>query len=123
MEPIKIERMCKPGDVNVNGYKYTIESYNKALEKFNERDYSPFSYVVHDVNDNTEYPTICGFVSHVTDDYISLFPIGNCQQFLLENKDKLKAIMRYIGDNFRDEEDHQLCDIINIIRFDVYIEK
>ena len=34
---VRIKRKCKPGEENINGIIYDLDSYAKAIERFNER--------------------------------------------------------------------------------------
>lgn len=105
-EIIKIKRVCKPGEVNQNGYKYTIDSYNKAMKEFNEKIkygmHVPFvsSYDSLDNLDFVDVEKSCGIISEVTDDYVSIIPLENNPiiDAIKENIDDFEMCMRYVAD-------------------------
>lgn len=131
---VTIKRKCIPGDVNVNGCVYTLDSYKKALEGFNESgpkvaeiffgDRNP--YENFNLTKFAEFKPNCGAsildirndeIDYKIDDEKLLHLLNN-----LNKENKLYAHMRYLGD--LDEEkstyDVKVYNIITIYGFDIF---
>lgn len=131
MNKIKIKRKCKPGETNVNGLVYDLESYNNAIERFGERiKYGisaelflcPKYRYMDELKRQSFYfvnpENCCGKIIDVTDEYIVVEPNSTDRAVLFNNiiNDgvELSAYMRYIGDNTITP-----AKVINIITFDI----
>lgn len=114
METIKIERICKPGETNVNGLTYDLVSYNKALEKFKECLSCGYGIGVELFLNRHAYPEIirknfpfidktnsCGKIIDITDEYIVIEPkneeiLNELNKYISD--DNIYAYMRFTGD-------------------------
>ena len=131
-EILKIQRVCKPGEINQNGYKYTIDAYNKAMEEFNEKIkhgmHVPFITTYNDPNFHCEFVDLeksCGIISEVTDDYVSIIPLSNNPiiDAIKDNIDDFEICMRYIGNKGNkyptDADGSKVVTDFKIICFDI----
>lgn len=134
MDVVKIKRKCKPGEKNVNGVTYDLESYNKAIEKFNERIKHGMPIELFVCKHHYQYmdrlkrqgyyfidpENCCGKIIEVTDDYIVVEPnslwAGNILKDLIDKGIEISAHMRYTSNSMTNP-----TKIINIITFDIII--
>lgn len=120
MDEIKIERICKPGDVNVNGIKYSRDSYDRALEFFNKENLlhpMEIDMYLKDKYLNGNIGVMCGKILEVYDDYIVVKPYPEFVEILTSKEYNPRAYMRYIGEL----EDDVAC-VQSIITFDILID-
>lgn len=128
---VRIKRKCKPGETNINGLVYDLESYNNAINKFNERlKYGisaelflcPKYRYMDELRRQSFYfvnpENCCGKIIEVTDDYVAIEP-NSTERAVLFNKlindgIELSAYMRYIGDTTVTP-----VKVINVITFDI----
>lgn len=130
---IKIKRACKPGETNVNGITYDLESYNEALKTFGERIkygmpvelISQEQYQEHLKNQNcfVDPEKCCGKIIDIYDDYIVIEPnstySGKLLMDLIDSGIELNAFMRYIGDK---DQTTKVLKVRNIVTFDIMEE-
>ena len=127
---VKIKRACKPGETNVNGITYDLESYNEALKRFGETIkygmpvelISQEQYQEHLKNQYyfVDPEKCCGKIIDIYDDYIDIEPnstySGKLLMNLINRGIELNAFMRYIGDK---DQTTKVLKVINIITFDI----
>lgn len=130
---VTIKRKCIPGEVNVNGCAYTLDSYEKALEKFNESGPKVSEIFFGDRNPYENF-NLTRFAEFKPNCAASILDIRNNEidykisdeklLYLLNNlnkENKLYAHMRYLGDldEEKSTDDVKVYNIINIYGFDI----
>lgn len=124
MKTFLIQRMCKPGEANINGNIYTKESYDKAFqsEEFKEKLNNGCVFVRESSIGGLD-PTITesiATVKNITDDYIEIMPKNEsiCDALDKINMDDVRIGMNYLADNSIDNEDGtKTWNVTRIISF------
>lgn len=134
---VTIMRACAPGEVNINGVKYTIDSYKKALEEFKSavsrseiffgitNPYNEFDYKRFRVADPD---SCCADIVEIKDDCV-VYEIPDKKLYDIIKQALEDGIanvqMRYFGtavDKEKDSDDSRLYIINKIVGFDIMIK-
>ena len=134
MELVKIKRKCKPGETDINGISYDIESYRKEVDNlihnYIDSDYylgaelffcegDDYLSILKRSGFNLINPlNCCGKIVEISDDYILVNPLNEKTHRLL-TKYESEALMRYIGNI---NEMSSCARILKIITFDIVIK-
>lgn len=136
MKTFKIKRITKPGEPNVNGLIYDLESYRKELDWWetylSESRAELFfcsigsEYYVQKLKrtgfEFVDLANSCGKIIEITDDYIVIEPLNEAFSkafdHYIENGYEMNALMRYTGNLDRERK---YVYINNIITFDIFV--
>ena len=130
---VRVERLVKVGETNVNGRKFDWNSYRESLnsERFQMLLTNEFLYAEYGDPDPSEGINRCitidlsnlaGVITKIEDDYIELDLINNDIKEDIDNG-KLLASMRYLANEDIDEDGNSYITDINIITFDLVPRK
>lgn len=128
----KIPRITKPGDINLNGIKYSKESYKLALDKLEILINAEVIFSELHIGNYTKFlssiskENVCGTLKNVTDSFIEVKVLRNNKFFkiiedYIENNKDIKSFMRYIAHKDNNiKNDEYILD--RIITFDVILD-
>ena len=132
---VVVMRVCNVGEVNVNGSRYTVDSYKKALEEFNSKvsrseiffgpanPYNEFDYKrFRTVNPDN----CCADIVEIKDDCV-VYKVPNKDMYDIIKKAVEKGTanvqLRYFGSFIKQEFDNVKLYMINrIVSFDIMLK-
>ena len=123
---IVVKRNVKPGEKNVNGYTYDVNSYHNALDKYLSKNEIIPCYIVQRDLTGLEVEKIkIGTLTDITDGFCTLHldytPFSNILASVLLSKDQggLKIGMCYLSDDIKNKH----ANVLKILYFELLTQE
>lgn len=125
MKTIRIKRMTKANEKNLNGYTYDEETVTPALDSaIKDRTpvcLGPLNNEVYKsyCTDLSIFPYVIGFITDYDDETITVFVNSNIDivdDYIIPNIDKISILMSYMGNV---DHTNKIIHDMQIKRFDI----